>query len=601
MHFSTKLKVIRFDRVAFQAGRFATLGAIRMTTILPLMLILMTFYGSVNGQTVSPLAPAHDLPTVADWSNDIEAIAGDIRLFHPNPFTKTGKLTFLREVEAFKAALPLLTEEQRMVRAMRLIALIGDGHTQLEPNNSRFASWYPFRLYEFTDGFFITSAHQSVADLAGGEMLEIASRPTAEVVSEARNLMGADNSFDRKERLFAVHNAGLMKGLGYATPAGDLTIKVRLRDGRIVEREVHPRKSDDPQFDDMDSSFEWQYRGEMFGMPFGKLDEWVSAYKNLPAGAFLTSDITRPPHLALRRAYAIRPIPEHDALYAQMNQVDDTNFVKFVRSILSEAEKQRPRRLILDLRYNFGGDGSQVAAAIHEFIRRENDRPWRELYLLTGRKTFSAGIMLLNAFLKNTEFTVVGEPAGAALNSYGDAVSRSYSRSGIHMNISTKWNQLGSSDDLREFVPVDIPALFSFADYAAGHDPAIDPVLRGEEMRSLPVIAATDGGAAARKAYQVRRARFKRYGWWALPQEITLREVCQSLQDHNRMADTLETCRLNSEIHPDDWHVWYNLGHAQTAAGLKQEGLASYRKVLEVDPENFNGAELRKALAEEKK
>ena len=265
----------------------------------------------------------------------------------------------------------------------------------------------------------------------------------------------------------------------------------------------------------------------MCGMPFGKLDEWVSAYKNLPAGAFLTSDITRPPHLALRRAYAIRPIPEHDALYAQMNQVDDTNFVKFVRSVLSEADKQKPRRLILDLRYNFGGDGSQVATAIHEFIRRENDRPWRELYLLTGRKTFSAGIMLLNAFLQNTQFTVVGEPSGAALNSYGDAVSRSYSRSGIHMNVSTKWNQLGSSDDLREFVSVDIPAPFSFADYAAGHDPAIDPVLRGEEMRTLPVIAATDGGSAARKARCPLRARRRPASDGGAPRRRAAASDCQ--------------------------------------------------------------------------
>jgi hypothetical protein len=573
----------------------------RMAKIFSLLLVLMVCYGSANGQAVSPSAPTQGVPTVADWRNDIDAIAGDIRLLHPNPFTKTGKLTFLREVEAFKAAVPLLTEEQRMVRAMRLIALVGDGHTQLEPNNPRFASWYPFRLYEFTDGFFITSAHQSVADLAGAEMLEIAGRPTAEVVGEARSLMGADNSFGRKERLFPVHNAGLMRGLGYATPAGDLKIKVRLRDGRTVEREVHPRKSDDPQFEDLDSSFEWQFRGEMFGMPFGNIDEWVSAYMNLPASAFRTPDTARPPHLTQRRAYVSRPIPEHDALYAQMNQVDDTNFVKFVQSVLSDAEKQKPRRLILDLRYNFGGDGSQVAGAIHEFIRRENDRPWQELYILTGRKTFSAGVMLLNAFLKHTQFTVVGEPAGAALNSYGDTVSRSYSRSGIRMNVSTLWNQLGSSDDLREYVPVDIPALFSFADYAAGRDPAIDPILNGEEMRSLPVIAATNGGAAARKAYETRRPRFAQYDWWALPQEIALREVCQSLQDHSRTADALETCRLNSEIHPDDWHVWYNLGHVQTAAGLQQEGLASYRRVLEVDPENFNGAELRKALAEEKK
>jgi tetratricopeptide (TPR) repeat protein len=573
----------------------------RLVKKFSLTLVLVICFGLADGQTVSPSAPRLGVPTVADWRSDIDSIAADIRLFHPDPFAKTGKLTFLREVEAFKAAVPSLTDEQRMVRAMRLVALVGDGHTQLEPNNPRFASWYPFRLYQFTDGFFITSAHQSVADLAGAEMLEIAGRPTAEVVGEARSLMGADNSFDRRERLFAVHNAALMKGLGYATPAGDLKIKVRLHDGRTVERQVHPRKSDDPRYDDLDSSFEWQFRGEMFGMPFGTIEEWVSAYNNLPASAFRMPDTARPLHLTQRRAYVSRPIPEHDALYAQMNQLDDTDFVKFVQSVLSEVDKQKPRRLILDLRYNFGGDGSQVQRAIHEFIRRENDQPWRELYILTGRKTFSAGIMLLDGFLKHTQVTVVGEPAGAALNFSGDTVSRPYSRSGSHMSVSSLRHQLSSSDDLREYTPVDVPTLFSFADYAAGRDPAIDPILSGEEMRSIPVIAAIDGGAAARKAYETRRTRFAQYDWWELPQEITLREICQSLQDHNRTADALETCRLNSEIHPDDWHVWYNLGHVQTAAGLKEEGLASYRRVLEVDPENFNGDELRKALAEGKK
>jgi hypothetical protein len=65
------------------------------------------------------------------------------------------------------------------------------------------------------------------------------------------------------------------------------------------------------------------------------------------------------------------------------------------------------------------------------------------------------------------------------------------------------------------------------------------------------------------------------------------------------MTDALETCRLNAEIHPFTWTVWLNLGIAQRAAGLKTEGLASYRCVLVVDPTNFNAADIRQVLARE--
>src|SRR5260370_27533502 len=59
------------------------------------------------------------LPSVVDWRHDIDEFVNDIRLLHPDPFTRTGKVTFLREVNALKAALPYLTDEQRVVRAMR--------------------------------------------------------------------------------------------------------------------------------------------------------------------------------------------------------------------------------------------------------------------------------------------------------------------------------------------------------------------------------------------------------------------------------------------------------------------------------------------------
>src|SRR5215467_4419795 len=221
----------------------------------------------------------------SDWRRSLDEIVRDIRAYHPDPFTKIGKLAFSRELERLEDSIPALTEEQRVVGAMRLVALIGDGHTHLEPDNPRFAYWYPIRLLEFGDGYFVTSVHSSVRELAGSQILYIAGRPVAEVANRARELLSADNAFQRKERLYALHNAALMKGLGYASANGQLAIKAKLRDGSIVERILTPHLADDPSYKGLESRFEWQYRGEMFGMPFGNEDEWISAYQGLSAGA----------------------------------------------------------------------------------------------------------------------------------------------------------------------------------------------------------------------------------------------------------------------------------------------------------------------------
>lgn len=566
---------------------------IALTILLTLMVGLFISVGAglQANETATSNLSANELARAADWRVELEQMVKDLRAHHPDPFTKTGSLTFLREAEALKAALPTLTEEQRVVRAMQLIASLGDGHTVLEPDSPAFAWWYPIRLYEFTDGYFVTSAHKSVEELAGAQVLEIAGRPVSEVVNAARALISGDNVFDKMEKLGAVHNAALMQGLGYVAASGELKIKCKLRDGKLEERSLAPSKANRN-----DASFEWRYQREMFGLPFGTSNDWGSAFKNLPASAFRQSDTARPLHLTMATPYVARAFPEQQAYYIQLNQTDDTTMLTFFQNTMKEVDQIKPRRLLLDLRYNFGGDSSQVPTLIHELLARADNQPWKEFYVLTGRKTFSAGVNLLAALLKDVPLTIVGEPPGAPLNSYGDAREIKYPRTGLRLHVSELWHQASPSNDVSEFVSVDVPALFSFADYAAGRDPAVDAIVRGDEMRSIPVIAAADG-ALARKVYHERKAKFGQYGWWTPPKEFDLRRICMAQVRQQQFQQALETCTLTTEIHPEIWNTWYNLANAQRAAGLRQESIANYRRVLELDPGNFNGPNLRPLLA----
>jgi hypothetical protein len=79
----------------------------------------------------------------------------------------------------------------------------------------------------------------------------------------------------------------------------------------------------------------------------------------------------------------------------------------------------------------------------------------------------------------------VGEPTGAAFNSYGDPRPFEYGGAGVAADISTLRHQLGASNDLDDFIPVDVPPRMSFSDYVNGRDPVMDPLLHGDEMRGL--------------------------------------------------------------------------------------------------------------------
>lgn len=538
------------------------------------------------------------VPTVADWRQELSSMVDDISLLHPDPFTKIGRKAFAREVRALEAALPTLTDEERVVRAMRLVALIGDGHTLLEPLDSRFGRWYPVRIQEFADGYHVVTAHQSVAELAGAKVLAIAGRPIEEVAAAARALIGADNHYASREQLMALHNAALMRGLGWTEADGSLNVRFRLRDGASAERSLPWRQADHPRFAEDAATFEWRFRPEVFGLPFGTDDEWVTAFHGLRSTAFETPDTTRPVHLTDRRPFNTRALPARNAFYARMNYVSDTDFVPFVRKMLLEVDRVRPQHFIIDWRQNFGGDGSKLQFMTREFVKRADDPPWGHLYVLTGPKTFSAAIMALEALLRHVPATVVGEPSAAGFNHFGDPVWRTYPLTGVRLNVSTRWWQLTNSDDLLQFVPVHVPAPWSFADLVAGKDPALDPILDGEDMRSIPAIAVTEGGEAAAATWRRREARFGGIPWWAPPAEYELRQACDSLLEKERHSEALATCQLNAELHPHTWNVWYNLAGAQRAAGLLRARLGSYRCVMRLAPDNWNVPAIRRLLAQ---
>jgi hypothetical protein len=565
-----------------------------------------SFWGALRALVAAALltfgiGSGADAATPDQWRRDLDQMSERIRDLHPHPWKEVGRVTFLREIEALKAELPSLTEEQRVVRAMRIVASLHDQATSLDVNNPSFSLWYPIRIQEFTDGYFVTTAHKTVADLAGAQLLEIAGRPVTEVVNDARSLQSSYGPMQRKERLFAVLNAALMRGMGYAHADGSLPVKLKLPNGKVVRRALPAMSGDSPIFGKGSSSFAFADATELLGTPVGGFDDWITAYHHLPYSAYRTEDTLRPLHLSLRRSFHTVPLPAQNAYYVQINDVSGTRAEPFnvaIVRMLREVDAAKPKRLILDLRQNYGGDGSKAVPMIHEFIKREDSRPWQELYVLTSPRTAGAAISVVGLLLQNVPVTLVGEPTGTPLNSSSDANSFAFPDIGMRLSVTVRTGQLGESDDLSTSVPVDVPAPFSFADYVAGRDPAVDPILRGDEMRSLTAIALADGGGAARRAYEARKALSSRYPWWSKPRFEDVKRLGYTLLRADRALDAVQIFGLLTELYPDSWNSWESMGRAQAAGKLLAQARESYRCALALDRENFDAADLRQALLE---
>jgi len=88
-----------------------------------------------------------------------------------------------------------------------------------------------------------------------------------------------------------------------------------------------------------------------------------------------------------------------------------------------------------------------------------------------------------------------------------------------------------------------------------------------------------DGGAALVRRLQeesetdpVAEALVNRMGYWLLGKD--------------RIDEAIQLFELNVELYPEAWNVYDSLGEAQLEKGLRRDGLANYRRSLQLNPEN---------------
>jgi hypothetical protein len=161
--------------------------------------------------------------------------------------------------------------------------------------------------------------------------------------------------------------------------------------------------------------------------------------------------------------------------------------------VAAELERDPPQKLIVDLRFNTGGDLTQGHPVFKALTSSSVAKQKGRVYVIQGPSTFSAGITHAAWMKKETPAVFVGTSPGDALDSWSEGGNVDLPNSKLRMHFADRAHLYSRRpvDVPKELVYIDwdvgpltpdLPADLSFADYRAGRDPVMGRIL-GKELK----------------------------------------------------------------------------------------------------------------------
>jgi hypothetical protein len=526
--------------------------------------------------TTASAAPQPAPLTAEQWREDLRFMVAEMESRHHNLYHTVSRERFRAAVAELDARIPNLQRNEIVVGMMRIAAMVGDGHSRVDPRKDPkfgFRS-LPLKLYLFEDGLYVRASAPEHAALVGARIDAVGGVPVDEAIRRVSELASRDNAIG--PTLFVplyLAMPDILHALKLS-PRRDAAV-LRLRKGGKTWTATVPAGAVDPIWPpDTDISLVTP-------------DGWVDARATPRPPLWLQAPLDY---------HRMVELADPRALYVQLNMVADIkgqSLARFAGKIGERVAAANPRALILDLRLNHGGNGNLRNPLVRELIRAEDEDT--RLFVLTWRGTFSASQFILDDLDRLTGAVFVGEPASSKPSSYGDAYRMPMPNSGISVRSSLVWWQAGQNLD--PWTWVDVAAPLTFADYAAGRDPALEAALSyrpGPPLQERLLAAAGEGPEAVLRLVDAWRA--DPVNRWA-NLRLQIVRAAEGLHQAKQPAAALAVAEAAARSFPDYADAHNVLAHLAEAAGKADVARRAGARVLELDPNNRQARSLMERLA----
>ena len=524
----------------------------------------------------SPIAAAD----VANWRSDLRQLVRELEHNHPNPYHKTPREKIASAVAQLDARIPQLAAHEIIVELERIIAMVGDGHSNLNLVMSAGVDFHqlPIRFGIYQDGVLVEAADAAHRDVVGGRVVAIDGTPIDTVLARIKPIVSRDN-----DQWLDVATPQLMNlievlhALRIAKSLDGVRLQV-VRGGRDVAVDIKPLA---------------HTRGRPYGYPFRVqlTNSWVDA----------RDASGKPEPLYQQRVSEVhwwQYVPQDRLLYIKWDQVQnrsngETAFAMF-RDAMQYAREHTADidKVLLDIRNNTGGEGGLLDPILREIVRtREVDEPGK-FFVAIGPRTFSAALLFSVMLERYARPIFVGEPTGGKVNIYAGHVIATLHNSGIAVSISPALYQTTYAGDTREYLTPRLYVRPSIADYLANRDPVYETVVDYK-----PSTLAADlerlitAGDSARAESLVRSYAADPLNKFNGAAAIVNAVGYRFLRAGDR-ARALAVFRMNVRVHPNYTNGWDSLGEAYAETGDVANAIKAFEVVLQREPANGRAREL---------
>ena len=400
------------------------------------------------------LLPIIDVPkglSREQWREDLDVLAREFPRLHPGLFDLVDENEFGEAVSNLRDNLDHMDEITIKGELAKIVALPDDAHSY--PNIFSFSlDWhmYPINVYLFDDGLYVVDAARERKDLIGSRIVEVCGKPVDEVLTALEPYLSAENEYGLKSR-----NAGTITLAEWLYASG---VAASVREADFLFENASGQRS----------------LVRLKPVHYIPVSYWsfVRTVDNVSSPA-----VSNP----RRDNYAFEYDEGTGTLYFQFNQVRNheggeslTGFTARLREFVDTHEFER---FVVDVRNNDGGNGGLVPALVEFLAGSEKINRAGKLFVIIGRKTFSAAVMFAAMMDNNTKALFVGEPTSQGPNFCSGPDVLTLPNSKMQFMISRALTRGSLLADTRDRISPDIHTGYTWADFDAGRDPAMEAIL----------------------------------------------------------------------------------------------------------------------------
>lgn len=329
--------------------------------------------------------------TNVKWEEDLNYLQNKLEERHANLYHTVSKDEFRRGIKNLIRLSKSIDNKELIIRISELIAQVGDAHTWLHPGYQK--RWeftrLPLKFNYFEDGLFVTEANNEYKHLIGSKLLSINSIEVNKLKSKISKVGYNENQFTKLISLdrFIVYPE-VLKRFGILENTNNVSLKFNTG-GENKKVSIIPTTIE---------KIKW----------FKHID----TNKKLPI-VYRNNDSIYWTHYDQTK----------NLLYVQLNSIrenKDHSFQNLSDEIIRKYKVNKPEKLVIDLRRNVGGNSALTFPLIYALMNYEKNIPNSKVFIITGRWTLSASIILCAEIQKFCNPIFVGEPTGAKPNLYGE-------------------------------------------------------------------------------------------------------------------------------------------------------------------------------------